>query len=116
LRDIRRLFNAEHSGKLHANTSAAFCDQGGVENVMAANLLITVVFCVMRYSCGGNAHEQWWFSMWWGLGSFCSTIELHPRVPHFTRVSAVFANWKNVGWRGLHMSSAVQRYEFFILK
>jgi hypothetical protein len=65
-----------------ANTSAAFSDQGGVENVMAAKPLLTGAFCSLDYSRGGNAHEQWLFLMWRGLGSFCSTIELHPRSPH----------------------------------
>jgi hypothetical protein len=32
-----------------------------------------------------DAHEQWLFLMWWGLRSFCSTIELHPRALHSTR-------------------------------
>ena len=47
---------------------------------------------------GGEPHEHWVFCMWRGLGSFCSTIELHPRPPHFTRVLTGFVNLTNGGW------------------
>ena len=50
----------------------------------------------MSYQRGGEPHEQWSFDTRQGLGSFRSTIELHPRYPHFTRVCTGFANLKDV--------------------
>ena len=50
----------------------------------------------MSYQRGGEPHEQWGFDTRQGLGSFRSTIELHPRYPHFTRDLTGFANLKDV--------------------
>ena len=46
----------------------------------------------MADSCASEPHEQWLLTRWRDLGSFCSTIELHPRSVHFTRVEKKLAN------------------------